>query len=387
MRIFARRAADPPDLGPAATVTPGGDDEQPAYGGGGYVGGPLPPWARRWPVDMRAAASSAVAFAAGLWARSCQGARVIGPAGGIQPVLGDGAWQLVSHGEACWFIDLDAAGEVRLVPVTHWWHNGGVDNDTWTVTATMAAPSGQRTITAPESMFVRWPWRTDPAQPWRGIGPLDSSRASTELLALSERRHRDIAGSPTGQVLRVGMKGARTTEQSQEDTLAKLGQRISGVSGEVVALVSAELSPTEASNEAMHNTDIGVHPDATDHAVFRDAWMHVVQACGVPAGLVDPNAASTARESFRLWMGSSVSPMLHKLAMELTAKLGEPYAFDLADLRLTDLAARARAFAQLVANGVTAAAAASEVGFSPDLAASTAQPAGEDPEPSGNSSE
>lgn len=360
------RAADAPTAADAAgTVAVGGGEE-------GRVAGSLPRWVKDLPIDLGALRTSAAAFAAGMWSRSCAGARVIaspGVADAVHAILADGAWQLIEAGEAAWAITLDAAGEPRLLPAGWWQINGDADPDTWAVTATLTGPSGQTFIRGPEAAFAFWRWRTAPGRPWAGVGPLDSASESAALVALAERHLRDIAGGPTGQLLRMSNIGGGQDAAALDELGDDLAVELDRLRGEVALLVTGTgLAPGGYNvTEAMASTEIGTHTAPGDHAAWKDAWRHLVMACGIPPGLIDTTGANATRDSMRQWLAASVAPMLRRLADELGRKLGEPIAFDLADLKLADLTARARSFASLINAGADFATAAAEVGLGPDL--------------------
>ena len=101
-------------------------------------------------------------------------------------------------------------------------------------------------------------------------------------------------------------------------------------------------------------------------------------ACGIPAGLISPDVGgAAARDSLRVWLASSVAPMLRSLGRELNDQLAEPMSFDFADLKLADLISRARSFASLVNADADFASAAAEVGLGPDLKPAAAAPSDE----------
>ena len=98
---------------------------------------------------------------------------------------------------------------------------------------------------------------------------------------------------------------------------------------------------------------IGANPPEPLVNLHSQACMEILAACGIPPSLIDPTAASTMRESWRVFLFSTVSLLGEIVAEELSYKFGEPITLTWAELRASDVQGRARAFASMVESGAT----------------------------------
>ena len=96
---------------------------------------------------------------------------------------------------------------------------------------------------------------------------------------------------------------------------------------------------------------LGPAPPEVMAQLRRDAFEHVLAACGTPPSLFTDSDGTAQREAVRRWHLGTVLPLARMVEHELSAKLETPVRLRFDNYPL-DLAGRAQAFQKLVAGGV-----------------------------------
>ena len=141
---------------------------------------------------------------------------------------------LVRYGESVHYVTVHR-GMVRLLPVTYYDIQGDAKPESWRYLIQVQGPTRHsqiRNVGADSILHVRY--ATDPAQWWRGIGPIESAalagRLSAETLALLA----DEASGPRGTLLplpvdgddpTVGRLKAKIPHRSRENIACGVHQR------------------------------------------------------------------------------------------------------------------------------------------------------------------
>ena len=88
-------------------------------------------------------------------------------------------------------------------------------------------------------------------------------------------------------------------------------------------------------------------------------YRQVLSACGVPVELgIASGSGQGAREAYRRFIFSSVTPLARLAESELTKKLGVDVKLNLKNTQAHDMTGRASAFFKLVQSGMSASEAA-----------------------------
>lgn len=112
--------------------------------------------------------------------------------------------------------------------------------------------------------------------------------------------------------------------------------------GEVVAMAN----PFESGR-------VQANPPASLDTARRSANGDVSAACGIPPVLLSGEGdGTTAREAYRRFVRGTIEPIGRMLAHEASMKMGSPVAVRFDNLRASDVAMNARAFAALVGNEI-----------------------------------
>ena len=104
---------------------------------------------------------------------------------------------------------------------------------------------------------------------------------------------------------------------------------------------------------------IGADPPDTLRALRSEVGRAVLGCAGVPVELFEPGQGTGQREAWRRFLFGTVAPVSNIILEELRAKLEVPdLKLGFQELRASDLAGRARGFAQMVQGGMDPAKAA-----------------------------
>ena len=205
------------------------------------------------------------------------------------------------------------------------------------------------TLEVPESRVLHLMYEVDPDCPWRGVGPLQDCLESHNLSQALETRLRQEVGGPVGTFL----------------PMPDLAGDVTGLEADVNTLRGeAKLTPSTSNNwqtggvNGAPRTDwkslrIGAEPPDVLRDLRTDVERSILAACGVPATLVTPSDGSASREGLRQFLHLGIQPIANGLSETIRDKFDlDDFAFDFAPLMASDLAGRARAFGQLVKEGM-----------------------------------
>ena len=321
-------------------------------------------------------ASAAVEAAGGLLARSLLVADVSAPEWARAAITP--SWlalvgrELVRCGEHLSLMTLNDAGQLELVPASHWDWRGGVAESDWTCHATAHGPDANITRHADRSEVVWIAWGTLSLERHRGQGPLSLAHLAAKAAAESERSLGDEAGGPVGQLLTTP-EGEEVADDGDDttpaDPYADLRRDIAKARGAALLLETTSGGHGERGNAPARDwvaSRLGPNPPAALVQAAADGYERMLSACGCPPSLFMGNAQGTAqREGLRRWHQSTVLPVAKLLTHELSARLEAPVSFNF-DSYAMDMQARATTVAKLVAAGVDLGTATAAVGLPED---------------------
>ena len=177
------------------------------------------------------------------------------------------------------------------------------------------------------------------------------------MLAESTAHLADEASGLRGSLIPLGIDPG-DDEDPETSPVAALQRRIGSLRGAVALLEStrnmAEGLPMGAPTRDWQPSRLGANPPDALVDLSDKASLAVLAACGIPPKLMSGQGQGTAaREAFRRFLHSTVTPLLSSMAAEAEVKLDTPgLKFDSAGLFAADVAGRARAFQSLVGGGM-----------------------------------
>ena len=319
-----------------------------------------------------ASSTAAVEAAAGALSRAMSSAEVIGAPwvqDAVSPgVLGQIGRDLIRSGDSMHVIRVGRDGMVRLIPCSSWHFEGNHDPASWTVRATAYGPSTSTTWNLPASAVVFVRWGSAPGQPYVGVAPTSWAHTTARLGSEIERSVADEAAGPLAQLLAVPQDGG--DDDSDEDPLTMLRADIRAARGKALLVETTAAGWGEGKNAApqadWRQQRLGPQPPDVLAQLRRDAFAHVLAACGAPPSMFVDNADGTAqRESVRRWHLNTVLPLARLLEHELTAKLETPVRLRF-DSYALDMVSRATVVAKLTQAGVAPGVALAAVGLADD---------------------
>ena len=318
-----------------------------------------------------ASSTAAVEAAAGALSRAFASAEVVGEAW-VQDAVTPGflaqvGRDLVRSGDSMHVIRMGADGMVQLVPASSWHWEGSHDPASWTVRATAYGPSTSTTWNLSASAVVFIKWGSAPGQPYVGVAPTSWAHTTARLGSEVERSVADEVAGPLAQLLAVPQDGGA---DDADDPLKMLKADIAGARGRAM-LVETTASGWGEGKTAAPQADwrqqrLGPQPPDVLAQLRRDAFAHVLAACGAPPSMFVDNADGTAqREAVRRWHLNSVLPLARMVEHELSAKLETPVRLKF-DSYAMDMVSRATVVAKLTGAGVAPGVALAAVGLADD---------------------
>ena len=185
------------------------------------------------------------------------------------------------------------------------------------------------------------------SQPWRGVGPLEDCQETHNLAMALETRLRQEVGGPVGMAIPTPDGGQAGGLELDVNTMR----------GEVRLTPSVANNWQTGSNGAprtdWRSLRIGAQPPEVLARLRGDTGRDILAACGVPGGLVGQTDGTTLREQLRQFLHIGVNPVAGELADTIARTFDlDAFDFDFSPLMASDLAGRARAFGQMVSNGM-----------------------------------
>ena len=289
-----------------------------------------------------AGASAAVSAVAGLVGRSFASA-LVAPASertrALTPlVLYEIGEQLVRRGKVLFEIDV-TNGVVELLSVDSWSTTGGRRRSSWTY----RLEAGTTVSNRPADSVVH-------------IELAVRAKQARILAARLETKLSQELKSPTGSILPIpaAPQGAQT-----EAATTGLRQQISKLRGGVAFLssfASGHLRPDlirPGSQTDWRLVRVGANPPESLVRLQEQANSAVYAAAGASPALFLAGSDSTAlREAQRWFLTSFLLPTAKIVEAELSLKLDAAITLDFTALRASDVAAKARALAAIVASGL-----------------------------------
>ena len=298
-------------------------------------------------LSAAATATGALQACSGMVARSFAAASVEGPdhlVKGVSPfVLSMVGRAMMRCGESVHVIDIDPDGDVRLLAVSHWDVQGDSPEDSWIYRVNLPGPSTTRTRLIPSAGVVHCRYECDQAQPWKGIGPLQSATLAGKLSAETISALSDGESGPRGNLLPLPVDGA-------DPSITQLKADIRNLRGQTATVESVRsMHPGAAGNAPQDDWKprrLGASPGAPEVELMMRAGLEVVAACGC-AGMFDAQSATAAREAFKRFTFTTIQPLGRIVSAELSEKLGADVTLNFDALMAADVQARARAWRSL----------------------------------------
>ena len=166
---------------------------------------------------------------------------------------------------------------------------GGSEPASWTCEITTAGPSSTTTRRIEGEGVVHLRYGCDPRRPWVGQSPLKKARTSLKVLAYTESRLAGEMAGPIGALLQMPNVG--------KNNIPVLSRQINRLRGQAVLFDS---SPGSAMRDNPLSTDyrpirLGANPPLVQ--LHRQAMIHVLTACGIPAEFLEAGDGTTRREA------------------------------------------------------------------------------------------
>ena len=198
------------------------------------------------------------------------------------------------------------------------------------------------------------------------MSPLGSASCTAGALATLEQRLAEELSASVGSLLPVPQDGGA---DDAEDPLKDLKQDLRGLRGRmaIVETVRAGWGEGASAGPARDLVPhrVGASPPQSIGALREQLRADVLEACGIPGGLVSTRSDGTGRrEDYRRLAHGNLIPQSRIWATEISQKLNvPPPVFDLSAMYASDQVGRVAAFSKLVQSGVSIADASVQAGI------------------------
>ena len=251
---------------------------------------------------------------------------------------------LIRRGEILFHVDV-TDGRLRLWPVASHDISGDHDPSSWKYRVNLAGPDYQTSIENVSSdNIVHCMYARDVERPWRGTGPIQTALLAGRLSASTAAALADEASGPRGSFLPMPKDaGDSTTDALRSDIKSANGGMLT-VESMASAWKSGEAPPAD-----WRQARFGPSPPDSLTKLLTAASSEVMAACGLSVSLFMDADGTGQREAWRRALFSVIQPLGRLVETELQAKLDAPgLKLSWAELRASDLQARARSFKNMV---------------------------------------
>ena len=294
--------------------------------------------------------TAAVEFAVGLVSRSFMQATASPDLPALGPsMLSLAGRRVMLRGNAVFAIHNPRSGPLYLIPASGWdIVEGSWDPETWLYLLDLASPLGdyeQRVVPAAGVVHLRI---GETAYPWQGVSPLVSAGITASQLARIEKSLQSEANTQVASLLPV-------PDGASDEQVKGLRNNIANAQGRVVTTETTAQGhgqgPMAAPREDLVAKRLGPNPPATSIQLRDASALAVISAMGTQPTLYSGEGAAL-RESYRIFLRSTIQAMGRKFEEELSKKLEMPVSLNFRRLAAADIAAPARAYGSLVQAGM-----------------------------------
>ena len=249
------------------------------------------------------------------------------------------------HHGFCGLIEVDAGGNLELIRASKAAVHGSYLNPRFDLTL---SGHGDRdvqvsNVSAEQVFQVRYSERGS-------VFDVHPELARTEARLL--RALADEVGAPTGQILALGIREGG--KDASDKKRGPLSDELSALRGGLATFVSAESGTGGESGATTFQprpwtpTRLGASPPDALIQLNKQIDEMLASALGVPASLLHGSAQTGLRESLRVFISTTLQPLAARFRHEAQEKLGLADDWTFPNLVASDVATRARAYAQLV---------------------------------------
>ena len=293
-------------------------------------------------------ATAALESCAGLIGRAFAACEVHGPESVVKALTPDllsmVGRALIRRGEILFHVDV-TDGRLRLFPVASHDISGDHDPSTWKYRVNLAGPDYQTSIENVSSdNVIHCMYAREPERPWRGTGPIQAALLAGRLSASTAAALADEASGPRGSFLPMPKDGGDSTTDALRSDIKSANGGMLTVESMSSAWKSGEAPPGDWMQKRF-----GPSPPEGLTKLLQAASQEVIAACGLSVSLFSDADGTAKRESWRQCLFAVIQPLGRLVETELRLKLdSHEIKLSWAELRASDLQARARSFKNMV---------------------------------------
>ena len=198
-------------------------------------------------------------------------------------------------------------------------------------------------------VFIKW--GSNPGQPYIGVAPtsMGSFHGKVGLRSRAQRWQMKAAG-PLAQLLAIPQDGG---DDGDDDPLAALKADIAGARGRAMLVETTAAGwgegKTAAPQADWRQQRLGPAPPEVMAQLRRDAFEHVLAACGTPPSLFTDRDGTSQREAVRRWHLNLVLPLARMVERMSCRRSSSRRCGSASTATRKDMVSRAQVFAKLIA--------------------------------------
>ena len=296
--------------------------------------------------------TAAVEFALGMIGRSFMLAEPMPALPALSPATLAMLGRRTMLGNAVFTIDFDRrTGRDSLNPVAKYTVAGVVEPGSWRYTYVQGRPNGENPLSVydlPEQTrlyegMVHVRYNPPPAEPWRGVSPLEAAGLTAEQLANIERSLAYDASPPAGLVMPMPDGASQAIVNTIRTALTTGRGGLTPIETTAQAFGQGQFAAPKGDYEQKR---FGPMMQAANTA-FRDStFLSMLAAMGIPPALYTSQGAAL-REAHRHFLTDTIKPLGKLIAMELSEKLETEITLTFPEVFRSDISARSRAYSSL----------------------------------------
>ena len=245
--------------------------------------------------------------------------------------------RLLLLGNAVCGVQVDALGNLAVLPASSYDIGGGANPKSWIYSLTFDSPSGQDTVVLPAPAVVHIRINAPSGARWRGVSPLESAGISSALLSRLEQRLADESKARVGYLLPIPELGDTELDALKTD--------LTSLAGNVALVQSSAMDGRETGGQADWTPRrFGATLPPGNVQARGDVGIAISAALGLPPALSGSSDGTALREGFRQFLSASVRPYAALFEAELSRVMEQPIRYDFRSLRASDVTGNARAF-------------------------------------------
>ena len=226
--------------------------------------------------------------------------------------------RLLLLGNAVCGVQVDALGNLAVLPASSYDIGGKANPDSWIYALTFDSPSGQDTVVLPAQAVVHIRINAPSGARWQGVSPLESAGISSAFLARLEQKLADESRARVGYLLPVPFNIG-------DAELDNLKNDLKDLAGNVALTQEGGADARDGGSRTDWTPRrFGATLPPGNVQARAEVGMAISAALGLPPALSGSSDGTALREGFRQFLSASVRPYAALFEAELSRVMEQP---------------------------------------------------------------